>query len=74
MIRCEKQYLKEPTSALFALKDGPIYDSVTNNKIELVYTGEEYEIIETNEFGWVHKGYNIRLTPMSYYTFSSEVV
>lgn len=74
MIITEKKYFRDTTSALFALKDGPIYASDTDLKVEMIKQNNSVEIVASNDRGWVYKNYKIVLTPMAYYTIKRDEI
>lgn len=74
MIIIEKKYFKDTTSALFALKDGPIYSSDTDLKVEMINHNNKVEIVASNDKGWVYRNYKIALTPMAYYTIKRDEI
>ena len=67
MIIAEKQYLRDGTSIMFALKEGSIFEAQTNNKVKLKTNGRRIKVWSRDGYGNTTNTYKIKFIPNYYY-------
>ena len=67
MIIAEKQYLRDGTSIMFALKEGSIFKAQTNNKVKLKTNGRKIKVWSRDVYGNTTNNYKIKFLPNYYY-------